>query len=373
MDDESFRQWLSRHGAEQETVTSDAGGGAPCRAYCSGIEVGAGTLLYALLRLAFSVQGRRLCKMAAGMGETVFAPLYEVLARRGVRFEFFHRVDRPGALRRPHARRAGRVDRQARCATATYRPLVDVAGLPCWPSRPLYDQLVEGEALREAGHDLENWWGDWPGVERIALERGRDFDGVVLGISIGAFRDVCRELIDDPSNPRFRAMVENVRTTPTQSSQLWFGPAIDRLGWKGSSPMVIPYEAPMDTWADMSHLLPRESWPEQTRPGAVVYLTARLGATGNVGAGLAPTAGPLFALWLGDFPGWPLELQGFGRARIRRQWGSFAGISLGLGFGWALSRPRLRLLRTNGSAEDLQVGSPWSLGVDLAWAFGGTG
>ena len=32
--------------------------------------------------------------MRAGMGETVIAPLYEVLRRRGVRFEFFHRVER---------------------------------------------------------------------------------------------------------------------------------------------------------------------------------------------------------------------------------------------------------------------------------------
>ena len=27
------------------------------------------------------------------MGDVVFAPYYEVLRRRGVRFEFFHRVD----------------------------------------------------------------------------------------------------------------------------------------------------------------------------------------------------------------------------------------------------------------------------------------
>ena len=30
--------------------------------------------------------------MQAGMGDTVFAPLYQVLQRRGVKFQFFHRV-----------------------------------------------------------------------------------------------------------------------------------------------------------------------------------------------------------------------------------------------------------------------------------------
>ena len=42
-----------------------------------------------------------------------------------------------------------------------YRPLVDVGGLPCWPSRPDFDQLLEGEALDASGEDLENWWTTW--------------------------------------------------------------------------------------------------------------------------------------------------------------------------------------------------------------------
>ena len=31
--------------------------------------------------------------MRVGMGDIVFAPMFEVLERRGVRFEFFQRVD----------------------------------------------------------------------------------------------------------------------------------------------------------------------------------------------------------------------------------------------------------------------------------------
>jgi uncharacterized protein with NAD-binding domain and iron-sulfur cluster len=229
-----------------------------------------------MLRLAFTYQGAILYKMAAGMGETVFAPLYQVLARRGVRFEFFHTVDH---LELSEDRRSvARVvlDRQATVRGGSYRPLYDVEGLPCWPTRPLYEQLEEGEALRAGGHDLESWWGSWPGVERRVLRAGHDFDVVLLGISLGALREVCAELVADEANPRFRAMVENVRTVATQSAQLWFDVDLERLGWRGASPVVIPFSGPFDTWADMTHLLGFEKWPERSRPGSLAYVTARL-------------------------------------------------------------------------------------------------
>ncbi len=276
LDDESFRQWLSRHGARPETTSSTLLEGLHAAAYCGGMEIGAGTLLYSLMRLAFTYQGAILYKMAAGMGETVFAPLYEVLARRGVRFEFFHTVDHLELSedRRSVARVV--VDRQATVRGGTYRPLHDVEGLPCWPTHPLYEQLEEGEALRAGGHDLEDWWGAWPAVERRVLHAGHDFDVVLLGISLGALRDVCGELLADEGNPRFRAMVDNVRTVATQSAQLWFDVDLERLGWRGVSPMVIPFATPFDSWADMSYLLAREQWPERSRPGSLAYLTSRL-------------------------------------------------------------------------------------------------
>jgi uncharacterized protein with NAD-binding domain and iron-sulfur cluster len=287
LDDESFRQWLSRHGARPETMGSALVEALHAAAYCGGLDVGAGTLLYSMLRLAFTYQGAILYKMAAGMGETVFAPLYQVLARRGVRFEFFHTVDH---LELSEDRRSvARVvlDRQATVRGGTYRPLYDVEGLPCWPAQPLYDQLEEGEALRAGGHDLEDWWGAWPGVERRVLRAGHDFDVVLLGISLGALREVCAELVADEGNPRFRAMVENVRTVATQSAQVWFNVELEQLGWRGTSPVVIPFSAPFDTWADMTHLLESEPWPERSCPGSLAYLTARLDDTEPV-----PPRGP---------------------------------------------------------------------------------
>ncbi|MFL5346236.1 MAG: NAD(P)-binding protein [Hyalangium sp.] len=279
LDDESFRQWLSRHGARPESVNSALVEGLHAAAYCGGTEIGAGTLTYALLRLAFTYQGAILYKMAAGMGETVFAPLYQVLARRGVRFEFFHTVDHLELSE--DRRRVARIviDRQATVRKGPYRPLYEVDGLPCWPTRPLYDQLEEGEALRAGGHELEDWWGSWPAVERRVLRDRQDFDMVILGISLGALGEVCRELVADEGNPRFRAMVEHVRTVPTQSAQLWFNVELERLGWRGGSSMVIPFASPFDSWADMTHLLTREQWPERSRPGSLAYVTSRLDET----------------------------------------------------------------------------------------------
>ena len=80
-------------------------------------------------------------KMQAGMGDVVFGPLYEVLRRRGVRFEFFHAVT---ALH-PGGNGVDSIDvvRQVELAdhVDAYEPLTNVKGLPCWPSEPDWKQL----------------------------------------------------------------------------------------------------------------------------------------------------------------------------------------------------------------------------------------
>lgn len=274
LDEVGIEEWLLRHGAREETVRSPLMQGLFASIYSAGLPVGAGTALHGLLRLALTYKGAILYKMQAGMGEAVFAPLYEVLARRGVKFEFFHAVDRlEPASDGSHVARVV-LERQATPRNGRYQPLVDVDGLPCWPSEPDHAQLLEGEAIAAGGHDLESWWNAWPAMETRTLEYGRDFDQVVLAIGLGAVGEVCRELL--PVEPRLKAMVEHVATTPTQSLQLWLGPELQRMGWRGPSPIVIPCAAPLDTWADMSHLIAREQWPERERPGACIYLTARL-------------------------------------------------------------------------------------------------
>ncbi len=56
-------------------------------------QVGAGTAINGILRLCWTYKGAVMWKMQAGMGDAIFAPLYLALKKRGVKFEFFQRVD----------------------------------------------------------------------------------------------------------------------------------------------------------------------------------------------------------------------------------------------------------------------------------------
>lgn len=278
LDHEDFRAWLRRHGASDEAVAASTVAGVYAGAYMADQEIGAGTALHWTLRMLYTYRGALFYKMQAGMGDVVFAPLYLVLRARGVKFRFFHRAD---ALHLSADR--SRVDevvfgRQIAVAgDREYEPLYDVKGLPCWPSEPLYDQLEDGDALARSGEDLEDWGTRWPDArEPLVLRAGRDFDRVLLGIGLGAVPALCAEMIADPNNPRFAAMVRAVKTTHTASAQLWFRGDLASTGWQLPPPVMIPYAMPLDTWADMSHLLPRESFPGHVPAGSCAYLTAAM-------------------------------------------------------------------------------------------------
>lgn len=274
-DDEDFRAWLDRHGASDITLAS-----APvreiydlCFAYRGGDlqqpDMAAGTALDCAFRIAGAYRGAAMWKMLGGMGDTIFAPMYELLARRGVRFEFFHAVTRLELEADRSSVAAIHLDRQVRLKDQAYRPLVDVKGLPCWPSVPRYEQIVEGETLRARGINLESRWSGWEPVERRVLRAGQDFDQVVLGISIGGVAEMTQELA--AANPRWRAMLERVGTVCTQAAQLWLQPAMPELGQKTPGVIGGTYAEPLDTWADMSELLAREDWPAGG-PQSILYL-----------------------------------------------------------------------------------------------------
>jgi uncharacterized protein with NAD-binding domain and iron-sulfur cluster len=288
LDEWDLREWLARHGARPETLA------APfikawydlAFAYEDGDTTrpnfAAGAALRAILRTGFTYKGAVFWKMRAGMGDVVFAPLYEVLRRRGVRFEFFHRVDElevePFAPSRTsldrHRVSRVRMTIQATPHAGIYTPLVDVGGLPCWPSAPRHDQLVEGERLAREDIDLECPWSAWPGVGAKVLERGRDFDDVIFGISLGAVAHLCPGLV--ARDPAWRRMVDRVKTVATQAVQLWLEPTLEELGWRHPSPVLDAYDDPFNTWADMSFLLEREAWSGSRRPGTLAYLVGPL-------------------------------------------------------------------------------------------------
>ncbi len=276
-----FREWLARYCIDDGgfMVNSDwlrgiydgmfayangdnrtpAGASFPPNAKCE-----AGVALMCGLRQYATYKGAAVWRMQAGMGDVIFAPMYEVLKRRGVRFKLFHRVE---ALRSSDGQSLTSIEiarqttvRPEQEARGGYDPFVVVKGLPCWPSTPLYDQLEEGETLRARGINLEDYCADWRPVERIELRAGRDFDEAVLAISIGALPYIGEDLIR--ANTKWRDMVRHVQTNKTLSAQFWFSATASQLGWKlMQRPLISSFDITfLDTWADMSYLIERENW-----------------------------------------------------------------------------------------------------------------
>ncbi len=234
----------------------------------------AGVALRCALRWFLTYRGAMFWKMAAGMGDIVFAPMYEVLSKRGVRFEFFHRLTNVGIgedERGKHIRTL-QFDRQASTKSGKpYEPLVDVKGLPVWPDTPLFEQLNRGEDANFRAQNFEQEQRDANADHRL-LNVGEHFDFVVLGMSLASIEQCCTELIDD--NPCWREMVNNMTTVGTQSMQLWLRPTLDQLGYREPSGNLSGFVTPFDTWADMSHLPPVEDWHQE--PRTVAYFCSAL-------------------------------------------------------------------------------------------------
>jgi uncharacterized protein with NAD-binding domain and iron-sulfur cluster len=280
LDDYDFRDWLAKHGASELTLNS-----APLRAYYDYFfayengdvarpRLSAGVALLHLMRLTFTYKTAIFWEMQAGMGDAVVAPIYEVLKQRGVEFRFFHRVESLGLSDDRKRVATIRVGRQATPKTGTYDPLIEVKDVTCWPSAPLYDQLVEGAALRDGHIDLESPWSPWKDVETITLQAGRDFDQVLLGITLAPLKSICGELI--AASPAWRDMVAKLKTVQTLGVQVWLGPDREALGWTMPAPLMTGYAQLLNTWGDFSHLLPRECWPAASAPRSLAYFCGPL-------------------------------------------------------------------------------------------------
>ena len=265
INDYDWREWLRLNGASQEAVDS---------AFLRGIyslvfafddgdarrpSLAAGVALRGAMRMFFTYRGSLFWRMTAGMGDVMFAPLYEVLSRRGVRFEFFHRLRNVAlgpAGAGPRHVSALELDVQAKVKGGQpYRPLVEVEGLPCWPSSPDFDQLASGKRMAAEGWSFEAPWETRRAAAKT-LRVGEDFDLVVLGVGVAALPHAAGELL--AAEPRWRTMVESTKTVATQAFQVWMSEEMPKLGWKHPLATVSGIPASFDTWADMSHLTVRE-------------------------------------------------------------------------------------------------------------------
>ncbi len=269
-----YRQWLGMHGASQRSLQSGFVRGIYdlVFAFDKGDHrrpsLAAGVALRGAMRMFMTYRGALFWKMTAGMGDVVFAPLYELLKRRGVKFEFFHRLKdvsvADSEIRgQPPLVDALHFDVQATIVgDADYQPLVDYGGLPCWPSSPDYQQLVNGAQLLQEGVRLESCH-ETRTAGSTTLRVGDDFDLVVLGVSVGVLPYVSGQLM--ARNERWRNMVTRATTVATQAFQLWMREDMQQLGWSGGPVSLSGFVTPFDTWADMSDLIGSEAWHRAPR------------------------------------------------------------------------------------------------------------
>jgi uncharacterized protein with NAD-binding domain and iron-sulfur cluster len=273
LDDVELRAWLAEHGADTDYLLVNPTVRFIYNSAFAFVDgdhnqprIAAGPALRGVLRLFLTYKGAFAYRMAAGMGDVVFSPIHEVLRRRGVKIQFFHRVDGLGLAEadgRPVVDEI-RVTEQARpLGGGTYDPFVWVKDFPCWPSHPRFDQLENGAELerlvRTSGLNLEDPSARWPGEQTRTLRRGEDFDQVVLGIPVEALKGIAGELVAHPKlGPAWRDMLARTATTPTQAFQVWFRASLADLGWFDPPPIFGTYVEPIDTYIDMTPALALE-------------------------------------------------------------------------------------------------------------------
>jgi uncharacterized protein with NAD-binding domain and iron-sulfur cluster len=311
LNDVDFRAWLHRNCFEDGgamlrsplvegvyivafAYPGGAGTLGPAEAIVGDLE--AGTALKAGARTLFTYKGAFGYHFRAGTADTCYGPAYEVLRARGVDVRFLHRV-------RDVEVRGGRVvrvtiGRQAELLGEAYDPLVDVRGLPCWPSTPLWGQLVDGERWRALAPDFECPSQAVRELEStVVLELGTDFDDVVLGISIAALPSICPGLVASQSS--WRAAVDSVKTVRTQAVQLWLARTSRQLGFPvGLRPVVnwdYSQESALNAWADLSELLAMEEWPADAWPRSLAYFCSTLADDGGDPFDPYPDPGPATA------------------------------------------------------------------------------
>jgi len=152
--------------------------------------------------------------------------------------------------------------------------------LTSWPSTPNFDQLVEGDALKTSNINLGSFYTPWQDVEGITLQSGKDFDDALYGASLATIPYHCSELVNADDN--WKAAADKVGSVRTLAFQIWLNKDLQELGWKKASPVMDAFVEPMNTWADMTRLVPRENWPVSSNIKNTAYFC------GPMESGIAP-------------------------------------------------------------------------------------
>jgi uncharacterized protein with NAD-binding domain and iron-sulfur cluster len=256
-----FREWLRRHGAQESTLRSaivrgqydlvfSHEHGDPARPR---FAAGWGVNLSA--KLWFDYKGAIFWKMRAGMGDVVFAPLYQALRARGVQFRFCTDIEELVPAVDGSAIGSAIVHSPPEQACVADDPLTRVKGLPCFPQGPGPDH------------------GRRSAVSQV-LRCGTDFDLMVFAIPPAAGRRLCHRL--SAQRPQWRVMLDRIGTVATHAFQVWLTADERSLGWAYPGTTVSGFAKPFDTWASMSHLIGLEDWDPIAPPATLGYFCSTL-------------------------------------------------------------------------------------------------
>jgi uncharacterized protein with NAD-binding domain and iron-sulfur cluster len=282
IDKYDYRDWLTEHGASSYTIDS-----APIKlwyqnslAYHEGDPdkpaISAAISIIGQLYASLNYRGSVAFSLSHEVGDSIIAPLYIALKRRGVKFKFFHKakdiVASPGGTSIEKVI----IEQQVTMANGNadgYEPLIDVKQWPhCWPDSPLVDQFSAADRARfQAGnYDLESFYTDWQSQHPdIELKAGEDFDKVIFAMPHSLIPFYCKGIYD--SNAKWKRLVDSNPMVESQSYRIWFNVDLNQLGWPYGPPIMSGYGLPYCTWEDDSQLAKVEDWSTDPKAIACVF------------------------------------------------------------------------------------------------------
>lgn len=300
INDVDLAAWLSRHGLELSGQPLEWP--ALLRAVydgCFAFEKGdpeqprmaAGRALQGAIRCLFHYEGSVLYRPRSSMSDAVIGPLARVLEERGVDIRYFHAVEkvrvagdgsriegidvieqvprRRGGLRAAHDRR---LPGRAAAAVGTVRT---------WPSLPPPDLIPPGAAGPAPGAVLEQQIDPFGGA-KISIDANDDehgFDWLILAVPPEVQRSICPGLIS--ADPPYAQMLDASHSVVTQAAQIWLGRTAEELGQRFSSASLLScFVEPLDTYADMGHIISVERWPASAGVRHVAYFCGVLPQAG---------------------------------------------------------------------------------------------
>jgi len=290
IDNVDYRTWLTSHGAADVTMQSSLLQAIPntCMQYPNGDttvlpQMAASAYLTFILRQVVA-PGDAAYFFKVGTGDTVILPIYQALVKRGVTFEFFHKVK--DLIPNTSGTRIESIDFEIQATTKSggaYDPLTPMPnGDLVWPSEPNYDQLVEGNQLQpnpannDEGINLESWWADWTGSSQSLLLGPED--QVVVALPPQAQRFSCGSAL--AGDAKWSTMIDEVKTTPTQALQIWLTKSLAELGWRDldkTNRWLGPcYTNPISAFGDFSETIHHEVWPAAGKPEGLIYFCGAL-------------------------------------------------------------------------------------------------